>query len=87
MLKLVNGRMTIDKRGATSGCAIDVIAATAGIGEDFVGGQSHQALLATMGTTATAAAAIARGVMGRRRGTTGDTLGAGSSAMDSGRSA
>src|SRR6516225_71770 len=86
LLRLANGRTTIDRRGAARGCAMVVVVATAGVGEDFAVGQTHHAPPAAIRTAATAAAAIARRLAGRRVAANGTPV-AGSSAMASGRSA
>src|SRR5689334_2664713 len=86
LLRLANGNTTIDSRGATRGAAIDIEAATAGVGERFVVGQNQKALVAIISATA-AAAPIAAGVMGLWRGAAISVLDAGSSATASGRSA
>src|SRR6516164_10866729 len=85
LLRLANGNTTIDRRGATRGCAIDVVAANAGVGADLVAGHSHQVPPAAIRTAATAAAAIiARPAAGLRGVATG-MPGAGRSAIVSGR--
>src|SRR5467141_2809099 len=86
LLRLANGSTTIDRRGATRGCDIGVVAATAGVGEDLVAGQSHQALRA-MTSTATVTAAIAATAVRLRRGAWRGTPDANKSATSSGRSA
>src|SRR5262249_20102245 len=84
--RLAKGSTTIDKRGASRGCAVDVAVATAGVPEDFGIGQSHHALTATT-NTAPAATATAATVARRRGGATIGMLDAGRSAMVSGRNA
>jgi hypothetical protein len=84
--RLANGKTTIDRRGAGRGCAIDVVAATAGVGEGFAGGQSHHAPTAVTKTAAAAAIAV-RAVFRRLGGALTGKLVAGRSAIASGRSA
>src|ERR1700730_18033127 len=86
LLRLANGNATIDRRGATRRCAIDVAAATAGAGGDFVIDQNHH-VLAAMTSAAAAAAPIAAGAKCLRRGASLSTFDAGRSAIASGRSA
>src|SRR5438445_9018676 len=89
LLRLVKGSTTIDRRGVTRGCTMDVAAGAPvriAVGEDLVAGQNHQGMTA-MTTTAAAAAAIAATALRRRRG---DAIGppdTGSSAMASWRTA
>src|SRR6516165_4434675 len=86
LLRLTSGNTTIDSRTAASGCAIDVVAATAGFGEDLVAGQSHQAPPATTSTAAMAAPINAR-ARRLRSGAALGLLGAGDPAIESGRRA
>src|SRR5262249_17909799 len=87
LLRLVNGKTTIDRRGAMRGCAIDVAAATAAAVVGLVVGQSHHAPAATTRTAATAAAAISTAVRRPRRAAAIGTSDFGKSEMVSGRSA
>src|SRR5215472_10103518 len=91
LLRFANGSTTIDKRGATAGCGIDVATgalATGEVGEDLGAGQTHQAMTAVMAMTSAATdAAIARMAPRRRGGASRRTPDADKSAMASGRSA
>src|SRR5215471_4174779 len=84
LLRLAKGSTTIDRRGATSGCAIDVVATTADVGAGFVAGQRRHVLAATTSARAPAAPIAAR-VMGLRRAAAISTLDGGRSAIASGR--
>src|SRR6516165_5666939 len=86
LLRLAKGNTTIDRRGAVSGCATEVVAATAGVGEGFAGGKSHHAPTAVTKTAAAAAIAM-RMVFRRLGGALTGKLVAGRSAIASGRSA
>src|SRR5262245_56561845 len=89
LLRLANGSTTIDKRGATRGCAMEVAAATAagGVEEDLVAGQNHQVTTAITSTVATAAPIGARMLRRRRVGTAIGTLVVGRPTTPSGRQA
>jgi hypothetical protein len=54
-------RTTIDRRGPARRCAIDVAAATAGIGVGFVAGQSHHPPMAMLSAGAAVAATASAG--------------------------
>src|SRR5271166_4054431 len=82
LLRLAKGSTTIDIRGATSGCAIDVAAAMAGVGGGFVADNSHHAQAART-SAVPAAVAIATRVMARRCGGKIGVLDAGESATAS----
>src|ERR1700751_3824205 len=73
LLRLRNGSTTIERRGATRGWAVEVVAAAAtaagGVEEDLVAGQPHQAAT-TITSAAAVAVATARTTLGRRRGET-----------------
>src|SRR5262249_7168532 len=90
LLRFANGSTTIDRRGATACCEIDVVAggapATGDMGDDLVAGQTHQAMTAMTSATV-AAAAITANAARRRRGASRRTPDADKSAMASGRSA
>src|SRR5215469_12285666 len=69
LLRLTKGSTTIDKRGATKGWEIDVVAAATdagGVEEDLVAGQTHQAMR-TITSTAAGAAVIGATMLRRRR--------------------
>src|SRR6516162_7698048 len=68
LLRLVNGSTTIERRGATRGCARDVAAATDGVDDGFVASQSHHAPAAMIRSPATAAAGIVTREVRPRRG-------------------
>ena len=86
LLRLLNGSTTMDSRGATSGCAIEVAAASAGVAEGPAVGQSHHALPAIASAAITAADVAMMAPRRRRIATRGmrDTSGA---PMASGRNA
>src|SRR5215472_11526836 len=82
LFKLTNGSTSIDKRGATKGCEIEVVVgalATGAIVADLIPGQNHQALT-PITSAAAAPTAIAATAPLRRRGTTVGTLVVGNSA-------
>src|SRR5262249_53925588 len=54
--RLAKGSTTIDIRGATRCCAVDVAVAVAGVGDGFVVGQGHHAVKAATITAPTAGA-------------------------------
>src|SRR6516164_497661 len=78
LLRLLNGSTTMDSRGATSGCAIEVAAASAGVAEGPAVGQSHHALPA-IASAAITAADVAMMAPRRRRIATRGTRDAGGS--------
>src|SRR5207248_8248735 len=86
LLRLANGSTTIDRRGATKGCEIDVAVATSGAEECFVVGQSHHAPT-PRASTAAVAATIETPRPCRRRDAEIGMLDAGRSAMAPGPSA
>src|SRR5215831_1733846 len=65
LLRLAKGSTTIDIRGATRGCAVDIAVATVGVPEDFGFGQSHHAVKAATMTAPTTAARAQREMRGR----------------------
>src|SRR6516162_5748955 len=65
LLRLANGRTTIERRGAANGCGIGVAVAAASVGADFVAGQSHHAPTAM--STVAIAPPIVIGVVFPRR--------------------
>src|SRR6516162_3100689 len=74
LLRLAKGSTTIDKRGATSGCAMEAVAATAataegGVEGDLVAGHNHQVTIAITSAVAIAAPIGARIKRRRRIGT------------------
>src|SRR5215831_7630217 len=77
--RLVKGSTTIDRRGATRGWTMEVVAAaaTAAGGEEVVLGvsQTHQAITAMPSTAARAVATEGRVLRRQRRGAAIDTLG------------
>src|SRR5580700_5543623 len=81
LLRLAKGSTTIDRRGATSGWALEVVAAAATAAEGVEGvlgaSQTHQAIVA-MASTATAAATEGTMLRGRRRSAAIGTLDNGS---------
>src|SRR6266550_8216209 len=85
LLRLANGSTTIDRRGATRGCEIDVAAAIDGAVEGFVAGQSHQPMMRAMTSTAAAPPSIVARVVPQRRGFMAGVLDADRSATASGR--
>src|SRR6516162_7696217 len=88
LLRLTNGSTTIERRGATRGWAIEVVAAAAtaagGVEEDLVAGQPHHTTT-TITSAIAVPVAIATTTLRGRRGETIGTRDAYGSAPASGR--
>src|SRR5712671_1793323 len=89
LLRLTNGNTTIERRGATKGWAMEVVAAAAnsagGVEEDLIAGRPHQATTAIT-SAAAVAITIATAILRRRRCETIGRRAAAGSAAASGRS-